>query len=52
MLAAFDDDGSIVGGAGAFSFRMTVPGGDLGPDAGVTIVGCYPPIAAGGSSAR
>ena len=27
MHAAVDDDGSIVGGAGAFSFRMTVPGG-------------------------
>jgi predicted acetyltransferase len=42
MHAAFDDDGSIVGGAGAFSFRMTVPGGDSVPTAGVTIVGVLP----------
>ena len=41
MLAAFDD-GKIVGGAGAFSFRMTVPGGDSVPTAGVTIVGVLP----------
>ncbi len=27
MLAAVDDGGTIVGGAGAFTFRMTVPGG-------------------------
>src|SRR5262245_60028147 len=42
MHAAFDDDGSIVGGAGAHSFRMTVPGGDSLPTAGVTVVGVLP----------
>ena len=41
MLAAVDD-GSIVGGAGAFTFRMTVPGGAVVPTAGVTIVGVLP----------
>ena len=41
MHAAFDDD-AIVGGAGAFSFRMTVPGGASVPTAGVTIVGVLP----------
>ena len=35
------DDGTIVGGAGAFTFRMTVPGGRL-PTAGVTVVGVLP----------
>lgn len=40
MHAAFDGD-AIVGGAGAFSFRLTVPGGGL-PAAGVTIVGVLP----------
>src|SRR5436309_11077576 len=40
MHAAFED-GEIVGGAGAFTFNMTVPGGDL-PPAGVTVVGVYP----------
>ena len=34
-------DGSIVGGAGAFTFNMTVPGGDL-PTAGVSVVGVFP----------
>jgi predicted acetyltransferase len=34
-------DGVIVGGAGAFTFNLTVPGGDL-PTAGVTVVGVYP----------
>jgi predicted acetyltransferase len=38
--AAFSD-GAIVGGAGAFTFNVTVPGGDL-PTAGVTVVGVYP----------
>ncbi len=42
MLAAVDDDGSIVGGAGAFSFRLTVPGAVALPCAGVTIVGVLP----------
>jgi predicted acetyltransferase len=41
MHAAFDD-GAIVGGAGAFTFRMTVPGGASVPTAGVTIVGVLP----------
>jgi predicted acetyltransferase len=41
MHAAFDD-GAIVGGAGAFTFRMTVPGGAAVPTAGVTIVGVLP----------
>jgi predicted acetyltransferase len=34
-------DGSIVGGAAAFTFNLTVPGGDL-PTAGVSVVGVYP----------
>src|SRR5580765_6993497 len=42
MHAAVDDDGSIVGGAGAFDFRMTVPGGAQLPTAGVTVVGVLP----------
>jgi predicted acetyltransferase len=41
MLAAVDD-GTIVGGAGAFSFRTTVPGGASVPSAGVTVVGVQP----------
>jgi predicted acetyltransferase len=40
MHAAFDG-AQIVGGAGAFSFRLTVPGGVL-PAAGVTVVGVLP----------
>ena len=40
MHAAFDGD-AIVGGAGAFPFTMTVPGGELGC-AGVTVVGVLP----------
>ena len=40
MHAAFDDD-QIVGGAGAYSYDFTVPGGSL-PCAGVTVVGVYP----------
>jgi predicted acetyltransferase len=40
MHAAFED-GEIVGGAGAFTFDFTVPGGSL-PCAGVTVVGVYP----------
>jgi predicted acetyltransferase len=40
MHAAFSD-GAIIGGAGAFTFDMTVPGGDV-PTGGVTIVGVYP----------
>jgi predicted acetyltransferase len=41
MHAAFDD-GAIVGGAGAFSFQMTAPGGASVPTAGVTVVGVLP----------
>ncbi|MDE3024192.1 MAG: GNAT family N-acetyltransferase [Acidobacteriota bacterium] len=40
MHAAFED-GEIVGGAGAFTFDLSVPGGSL-PCAGVTVVGVYP----------
>ena len=40
MHAAFDGE-QIVGGAGAYSFDFTVPGGSL-PCAGVTVVGVYP----------
>lgn len=36
------EDGTIVGGAGAFSFRVTVPGGASVPCAGVTVVGVLP----------
>lgn len=34
--------GDVVGTAGAFSFRMTVPGGDAVPTAGVTMVSVQP----------
>jgi predicted acetyltransferase len=40
MHAAWSD-GVIVGGAGAFTFNVTVPGGDL-PTGGVSVVGVYP----------
>src|SRR3954453_1910297 len=40
MHAAFDD-GQIVGGAGAYPFEMSVPGGEL-RCGGVTVVGVYP----------
>ena len=40
LHAAFDG-GEIVGGAGAFTYDLTVPGGSL-PCAGVTLVGVYP----------
>jgi predicted acetyltransferase len=40
MHAALDD-GSIVGGAGAFPFDLSVPGGSL-PCGGVTAVGVHP----------
>src|SRR4051795_10833328 len=39
--AAFEGD-QVVGGAGAFSYRMSVPGGALVPTAGVTVVGVLP----------
>src|SRR3954462_5025794 len=38
--AAWDGD-LIVGGAGAFTYRMSIPGGEI-PTAGVTIVGVLP----------
>jgi predicted acetyltransferase len=40
MHAAFDDD-AVIGGAGAFPFELTVPGGPL-RCAGVTVVGVLP----------
>ncbi|MCA6095445.1 GNAT family N-acetyltransferase [Streptomyces sp. SCA3-4] len=36
------DDGEVVGTTGAFSFRITVPGGASVPAAGVTMVGVRP----------
>ncbi|GHE41806.1 GNAT family N-acetyltransferase [Streptomyces vinaceus] len=36
------DGGNCVGSAGAFSFRLSVPGGALVPAAGVTMVGVAP----------
>ena len=41
MHAAFEDD-RVVGGAGAFAFRMSVPGGASIPAAGITVVGVLP----------
>jgi len=41
MHAAFDGD-RIIGGAGAFTYRMSVPGGALVPAAGITVVGVLP----------
>jgi predicted acetyltransferase len=41
MHAAFEG-GRLVGGAGAFSFSMSVPGGALVPAAGITVVGVLP----------
>jgi predicted acetyltransferase len=40
-MHAARENGQIVGGAGAFDFELTVPGGTV-PTAGVTIVGVYP----------
>jgi predicted acetyltransferase len=40
MHAAWSD-GSIIGGAGAFPFGLSVPGAEL-PTAGVTVVGVFP----------
>jgi predicted acetyltransferase len=40
MHAAWSD-GTVVGGAAAFTFNLTVPGGDL-PTTGVSVVGVYP----------
>jgi predicted acetyltransferase len=41
MHAAFEGD-RIIGGAGAFTYRMSVPGGALVPTAGITVVGVLP----------
>ena len=41
MHAAWDGDG-IVGGAGAFPFRLSVPGGARSPCCGTTVVGVAP----------
>ena len=41
MHAAFDGE-RIVGGAGAFTYRMSVPGGGSIPAGGVTVVGVLP----------
>src|SRR5438067_511273 len=41
MHAAFDD-GRIVGGAGAFSYRVSVPGGGSVGMGGTTVVGVLP----------
>lgn len=41
MHAAFED-GRIVGGAGAFDYRLSVPGGGDIPAAGVSVVGVLP----------
>jgi predicted acetyltransferase len=41
-LLAAEEDGRLVGAAGAFSFAMTVPGGGAIPVAGVTWVGVLP----------
>ena len=40
-MHAARDNGTIIGGAGAFPFKMTVPGGSVAC-AGVTVVGVYP----------
>lgn len=40
-MHAARENGTIVGGAGAFPFEMTVPGGTV-PTAGVTVVGTFP----------
>jgi predicted acetyltransferase len=41
MHAAFEGD-RLIGGAGAFTFQMSVPGGALVPAAGITVVGVLP----------
>ena len=50
MHAAFEGD-EIVGGAGAFPFELSVPGGVL-PCGGVTVVGVYPDASPPGRLAR
>src|SRR5215217_3485407 len=41
MHAAWED-GRIVGGAGAFTYELSIPGGETVPSAGVTVVGVQP----------
>ena len=41
-MHAARENGTIVGGAGAFPFELTVPGGAVVPTAGVTVVGTFP----------
>src|SRR5437588_522969 len=41
LHAAYEGD-AIIGGAGAFPFELSVPGGGSLPCAGVTVVGVYP----------
>jgi predicted acetyltransferase len=41
MHAAWDGD-RVIGGAGAFTYRMSVPGGGSVPAGGVTVVGVLP----------
>ena len=41
-LLAAEEDGELVGSAGAFTFDLTVPGGSQVPVAGVTMVGVLP----------
>jgi predicted acetyltransferase len=41
MHAAFEG-GRIIGGAGAFTYRMSVPGGASVPTAGISVVGVLP----------
>lgn len=41
MHVAFSGD-EMIGGAGAFTFQMSVPGGALIPTAGITVVGVLP----------
>jgi len=40
-MHAARENGTVVGGAGAFPWDMSIPGGSL-PTAGVTVVGVYP----------
>ncbi|HEX7880800.1 MAG TPA: GNAT family N-acetyltransferase [Candidatus Eisenbacteria bacterium] len=40
-MHAAREDGQVIGGAGAFTFEMSVPGGTV-PSAGVTVVGVLP----------
>src|SRR4051812_22479742 len=41
-MHAARENGAIVGGAGAFTYRMSVPGGGSIPAGGVTVVGVLP----------